>query len=70
MMDSLPMKKRIRADVLDALIAALFMQMAAGSSKDVIINRIAGNGWSKSKIAQRRRNDNEVSYLLSRLCTC
>jgi predicted RNase H-like nuclease len=43
-MDSLPTKKMTMVDALDALIAALFMQMAAGSSKDVIMNRIAGNG--------------------------
>ena len=44
-MDSLLTKKRTRADALAALIAALFMQMAAGSSKDVIISRSTGNGW-------------------------
>jgi len=61
LMDSFPTKKRTRADALDALIAALFMQMAAGSLKDVIINRIAGNGWLKSKIAQKRRNEHGYS---------
>ena len=49
-----PPKMRPKADALDALTAVLFTQMERGSSRDVIMSRIMGNGWQKLRIARRR----------------